>query len=188
MAEANSEMLEEALRRGGDGFAGRMAPLPKQSVAVTSASTPAPTSKGEEKKKSEVTSPKAAVGGNKVPAVTQTQTPKTTTNEEKKSEVAGPTSAVGGSKLPAVTQTQTPKTTTTTPVTTPATSHDRPVLTRRRSGSETTIKATPIPVRPGVERSNTVSANNVVSSGSASSPGSSLGSFFRRSMKKDRQG
>ncbi|GHJ89218.1 hypothetical protein NliqN6_5620 [Naganishia liquefaciens] len=30
LAEMNSEMLEEALRRGGEGFAGRMAPLPTQ--------------------------------------------------------------------------------------------------------------------------------------------------------------
>lgn len=138
MAEANSEMLEEALRRGGDGFAGRMAPLPARGGTPTG-----------ERRSGEGGSPK--VGTTKVGTTT----------------ITSPISI--------------PKTPTTQ-------NHERPLHTRRRSGSETAISPAPIPIRPGVERSNTVSANTVTSSAAAaaatSAPGSSLGSFFRRSMEK----
>ncbi len=134
LAEANSEMLEEALRRGGNGFAGRMGP-PRPA-------TPTIGSGAAENK----------------PAARSTP-------------------------LPLVKPFTAPSDQPATP------EHARPVLARRRSGSEGGAIAIPSPGKAGrpapPERSNTLSgACAPPSATTATSPTSSLGGFWRRSLDK----
>ncbi|KAJ9110879.1 hypothetical protein QFC19_001388 [Naganishia cerealis] len=170
LAEMNSEMLEEALRRGGEGFAGRMLPLPSHNASMTSIDTVRTDG-------SRPTTP--SVG---------TSTTISRTSVETSSR---PASNVGGARSTAMTIPFSGGGSA-------AAAMIPPQIVRRRSSSEggPSVRSTtaaqkipgsgattiPQPARPAMERSNTLGSSAVPAP--STSAGSGIGSFFRKNFDK----
>lgn len=182
LAEMNSEMLEEALRRGGEGFAGRMLPPPSTTASTSQApsrsATPIPGSTSTSSRSSLANTRDAA------PPVAAAAATARSSLQQSRSPTSVPLSAGHAS------QASLPVNSLSSVL---PTSAAQPKLGRRRSGSDggsTSASSSAQPgaiaipspsrARPGMERSATLMPTSATSPTSASATSSSgFGSFFR---------
>ncbi|KAI5451266.1 hypothetical protein NCC49_001863 [Naganishia albida] len=159
LAEMNSEMLEEALRRGGEGFAGRMQPLPNHGSGKTSIDT-------TRTEHSQPGTPSLGTG----PTRTSTDsTVKVAGARSSSMTIPVPAAAQGAMKPPVIRRR--------------SGSEGGPAVGASTAQTSKPGVATPIPPanRPNMERSSTLGAGQVAASTSA---GSGFGSFFRKNIDK----
>ncbi|KAJ9101173.1 hypothetical protein QFC21_003391 [Naganishia friedmannii] len=160
LAEMNSEMLEEALRRGGEGFAGRMLPLPNHQPLYSNKTsidtvrtegsrpaTPGSAAAAPAGRSTSMTVPSSG-GGSAVAAMIPPQIVRRKSGSE-----AG--QAVGSA------------TATTTKPATP-----------------TAIPQPARPARPAMERSNTLGSTTTAPPPPSTSAGTGIGGFFRKNFDK----
>ncbi|KAJ9111884.1 hypothetical protein QFC20_002472 [Naganishia adeliensis] len=158
LAEMNSEMLEEALRRGGEGFAGRMQPLPIHGSGKTSIDS-------ARTEQSQPAMPSLATA------------PRTSTDSTAKSTGARSTSMtipIPGGASAAMRPTG---------IRRRSGSEGGSAVGSSTAQTNKPGASTPIPpsTRPTMERSSTMGAGQVAASTSA---GSGFGSFFRKNIDK----
>ncbi|KAJ9118705.1 hypothetical protein QFC22_003925 [Naganishia vaughanmartiniae] len=170
LAEMNSEMLEEALRRGGEGFAGRMLPVPnlqQHSSSKTSIDTIGTES-------SRPGTPNAGIIANAETAARAVGG----TGGARSTSMTIPFSGAGSAAAAMI----------------------PPQLVRRKSGSEAgpgvgsaankpaTPTSIPQSTRPVMERSNTLGSSTANAPPPSTSTGTGIGGFFRKNFDKRSSG
>jgi hypothetical protein len=157
LAEMNSEMLEEALRRGGEGFAGRMQPLPVHGSGKTSIDT-------TRTEHSQPATPNLASGPGRM------STDSTKVAGARSTSMTIPIQAGAPPVKPPVIRRR-------------SGSEGGPSVGSSTAQTNKPGTGTPIPPsnRPNMERSSTLGPGQVAASTSA---GSGFGSFFRKNIDK----
>lgn len=167
LAEMNSEMLEEALRRGGEGFAGRMAPLP---IYNSSNKTSTDTTRTEN---SRTTTPGIAASG-RMSTDTATRVVGGARSTSMTMPFSGGASAAAAMIPPTIVRRRS--------------SEGGPTVGSSATANQPgTSPAVPPPGRPSMERSNTMGASSTMPPPSTSA-GSGIGSFFRKNIDKRSSG